>query len=340
MVLHQRSRHIVLKEFGIEIPVAPDRVGRLLAALREDPVLGPREAEWLRYCDGTGVGPEDLLLAHTKAYVEKIFSREVEEVLKEVFELVDAAGNYNRYDPATAVRPLAELFDPALTTICCGYQACTLALTEDFCFFLGGGAHHAHADFGHGFCMLNDVVVPLRKLQKEGRIRTAWVIDVDAHKGDGTAAITAGDPSIVSMSVHMARGWPLDGSPRDAEGNPNPAFVPSDIDVPIEEGEEETYLPRLAGALERLDGFPKADLALVVLGSDPYEHDGLPSTSLLRLSLDQMTARDMAVYRFLTERRIPAAYYMAGGYGERAWEPYAPFLRRVLTERLTDARTS
>jgi acetoin utilization deacetylase AcuC-like enzyme len=96
--------------------------------------------------------------------------------------------------------------------------------------------HHAQKEHGAGFCMVNDLVIALRRLQSEGRIRTAWVIDVDAHKGDGTAAITAEDDSIATLSIHMARGWPLDQPEYDAAGRFNPSFVPSTIDIPIEPG--------------------------------------------------------------------------------------------------------
>lgn len=69
----------------------------------------------------------------------------------------------------------------------------------------------------------------------------------------------------------------------------------------------------------------KPDLSIVVDGSDPYEHDELLSSSLLRLSLEQCVERDMYVYRYLQERKIPSAWIQAGGYGERAWEPHAYF---------------
>jgi len=85
---------------------------------------------------------------------------------------------------------------------------------------------------------VNDLVIALRRLQFENRIRSAWVIDVDAHKGDGTAAITAGDQSIVTLSIHMARGWPLDQPERDTDGRLNPSFIPSTIDILMEAGEE------------------------------------------------------------------------------------------------------
>ncbi len=79
--------------------------------------------------------------------------------------------------------------------------------------------------------------------------------------------------------------------------------------------------------------YPNPDIALVLLGADPYERDALPSTDPLNLTLASMTERDMIIYSFLEQRGIPGAYYMAGGYGEHAWEPYPPFLEYVIEHR-------
>jgi hypothetical protein len=44
-----------------------------------------------------------------------------------------------------------------------------------------------------------------------------------------------------------------------------------------------------------------------------------------------MGERDNLIYAFLRDRGIPAAFLMAGGYGDHAWEPYVQFLTNVLT---------
>ncbi|MEE4112475.1 MAG: hypothetical protein V2I40_06640, partial [Desulfobacteraceae bacterium] len=157
---------------------------------------------------------------------------------------------------------------------------------------------------------------------------------VDAHKGDGTAALTAGDDTIATLSIHMAAGWPLDQPERDAAGRPNPSFVPSTVDIPIAPGEEPFYIERLRDGLERLGRALQPDLALVVCGADPYELDELPSTAGLKLSLGQLLERDQRVYAFLKQRAIPGAWVMAGGYGRNSWRVYAQFLEWVLADRL------
>jgi acetoin utilization deacetylase AcuC-like enzyme len=336
IIYDQRQPH-GLYEFGIQIPVMDSRASETFRRLSTHPVLGPRIAGWHIKEIREPVLREDLLRAHSAEYVDRLFSRALEAEIVRTFELIDSQGRYHRYDPTGAVLPLPALLDRILLRVGGTTQVCRTALEAGFCFYFGGGMHHAQRGFGEGFCLLNDLVIALRKLQFEDRIRSAWVIDVDAHKGDGTAAITQGDATIATLSIHMARGWPLDQPERDAEGRPNPSFLPSTIDIGIEPGEDASYVPRLREALQQLPGRP--DLALVVCGADPYELDELPSTAGLRLTLDQLMERDRLVYSFLASRGIPAAYVMAGGYGRNSWRVYTQFLEWALLQRMENLRT-
>ena len=335
MILHIPTHGPPLSEYGILIPASPGRTKRVLDQLRLQDDLAEKESSWLIGPGEYVIDRRDLERVHTKEYLDRIYSDEIGSVMAEVLELYDADGRPNRYNPDKATRPLSDLFDNRLVGLAGSYQVCIEALDRGFCFYFGGGAHHAHPSFGHGFCLLNDACVAIRRLQHEDKIRTAWIIDVDVHKGDGTAAIMRGDDSVLTLSAHMAHGWPLDGPALFADGVENPAYIPSDIDIPIDSGEEADYVPRFESALDSLLDLPNPDLAIVLLGADPYEHDGLPSTSLLRLSLEQLFERDRLVYGYLKNRRIPQAYLMAGGYGERAWEPYPAFLEYALRKELS-----
>jgi acetoin utilization deacetylase AcuC-like enzyme len=338
MVIYSEEYRGSFEEYGILIPVRDSKFRKTFAMLRSHPVLGPREAEWHLEHSGQSITREDILRAHTEEYVDRLFSDRLEQEIIRTYELVDSKGRYHRYDPARATRPLRLLLERAMYNIGGDYQCCRVALDKGFCYYFGGGAHHAQADYGKGFCLLNDIVIVLRKAQAEGLIRNAWVIDVDAHKGDGTAAITRGDDSIRTLSVHMARGWPLDEAEYDDQGRWNPSFTPSDVDIPIDSGQEAEYVPRLEQGLARLAEMSSPELALVVSGADPYQHDELPSTRLLRLSEQQMMERDVLIYSFLKSRNIPAAYLTSGGYGERTWEVYYQFVVWALLDRLASSR--
>ena len=334
MILYDDSRKESLIEFGIEIPVLLSRVLNTFEFLKSHDILGPKIDQWhIREINET-ISQDDLKRVHSDKYIAKLFSAGLENEIIKTFELINEAGDYYRYNPERATIPLTQLFDRILGIVASTVQSCRIALVNAFCFAFTGGMHHAQYTYGDGFCMVNDIVIAIRKLQAEGLIQTAWVIDIDAHKGDGTAALTKGDDTITTLSIHMANSWPLDVAEFDSDGNFNPSFTPSDIDIPMSRGDDHLYISRLQEGLEQLDRFSKPDLAVVVSGADPYYKDELPSTGDLRLSLEQLKERDILTYKFLKDRNIPRAYLMAGGYGESCWEVYAQFLEWALVDNL------
>lgn len=334
MILYDPALTVEMFKYGIQIPVLDSRASKTFEHLKSHERLARCLNRWHIDKLTESLSAGDLERVHSAEYVRRLFSSELETELVRTYELIDENGNYHRYDPKQAALPLTQMRDWILAKAAGTYQAGRIAIEEGFCFYFAGGMHHAQYDYGSGFCLINDIVVAVRRLQAEGRIRQAWVIDVDAHKGDGTAALTAGDDSITTLSIHMARGWPLDQPQVDAKSRPNPSFTPSDIDIPIGANENQHYNPRLKDGLERLFTFATPDLAIVVCGSDPYEADELPSTRGLALTLEQLLERDRMVYSFLKAANIPAAFLMAGGYGENSWRVYAQFLEWALMDRL------
>ena len=334
MIIYDPRQKFTLYDFGIEIPVSDSRVTKTFDHLLAHRVIGSKVQEWHINKVEETLTIADLLRVHAREYVDKLYSDDLSGEIIKTYELIDSKGRYHRYNPQKARFPLTQLFERIVAKAGGTVQCCRVALERGFCFYFGGGMHHAQRDYGSGFCLLNDIVIAIRKLQAENAIRRAWVIDLDAHKGDGTAALTARDDSVKTLSIHMAKGWPLDGEKYIAAGKLNPSFVPSDIDIPIGEGEDHSYLTKLAEGLNILTKQAMPDLAIVVAGADPYRKDELPSAKLLKLTLDQLKDRDLLVYNFLKNQGIPQAYLMAGGYGESSWEVYLQFLEWALLDNL------
>jgi len=335
MILYNPAPRAALSAYGIAIPIGPDATQKALDNLRREPRVAPLLEAALTPHGETNITRADLERVHSEEYVGRLHSKKVTLEIQRTFELIDSEGKYHRYDPDRAERPLDELFEFALQTVAGSYECCRHALEHGSCFYLGGGMHHGKRETGDGFCLVNDVVLAARKIQADGLAKRIWIIDLDVHKGDGTAELTAGDDSIRTLSIHMARGWPLDRRERLPDGSLHPSHIPSDVDVPIAEGDEDTYAPLLEEALEQLaelDASEAPDLAIVLYGADPYEYDELPSSGGIKLTLSQMADRDELVYRFLADRHIPRAYLKAGGYGIRAADPITQFLRWYLLE--------
>ena len=136
-----------------------------------------------------------------------------------------------------------------------------MALEDGIAANLAGGTHHAFAGHGEGFCLLNDVAVAIRVLQREGRIERALIVDLDVHQGNGTASIFAGDKSVYTFSMHGAKNFPF-------------RKVPShrDVDVPDKAGDAE-YLELLDRHLPEVIEESSPDIAFYLAGVDPVEGD-------------------------------------------------------------------
>jgi len=164
---------------------------------------------------------------------------------------------------------------------------------------LGGGFHHAFPDHGEGFCVFHDVAIAIRDLQATKTIRRAAVIDVDVHHGNGTAAIFRDDPSVFTFSIHEEENYPA-------------IKPPSDQDVGLETGADgATYLAALKTWVPRILERHRPDFVAYVGGADPFEEDQL---GRLRLTRDDLRARDALVFGECAARRIPYAVFLAGGY--------------------------
>lgn len=180
------------------------------------------------------------------------------------------------------------------------YAAGLAALERGFALNNAGGSHHALYDSGAGYCVFNDLAVAANRLTQEGAAARVLVVDVDVHQGDGTAALTAGRPSIATYSIHAEKNFPA----RKAR---------STLDVPLADGTgDEAYMAALEETLvPLLDGF-RPGLILYQGGVDPYAGDRL---GRLALSADGLVRRDRFVASLARARSIPLAATLGGGYG-------------------------
>lgn len=323
MIFYHPDCDLRFSEYGIEIPIVDERASHVFSALK---FLYP----YLQYTDLKSIERitrADLERVHTKEFLNRLFgtAAERQSEIYQCYELVNEAGQFERFNPKNQKRDWKDLLEQVLLQVSMTHASTNYALKHGFSYYLGGGMHHAMSFGGRGFCLLNDMVITLRKMQAEGKIKTAWIVDVDVHKGDGAPEILKNDSSIRTLSIHMKEGWPLNsGSVRD------PWFIPSTVDVGIEVGEEDQYLARLeAGLLELEEIAPHPDIVIVVNGADPFEFDELPSASFINLSKEQLLARDKLLYQYFKSKNIPQSYVMAGGYGARSWEIYLQFIKFV-----------
>src|SRR5260221_2661835 len=134
--------------------------------------------------------------------------------------------------------------------------AARAALGQGLAGNLAGGTHHAVADHGEGFCVLNDVGIAIRRLQAERSIERAAVVDLDVHQGNGTAAIFEAEDEVFTFSMHGERNYPL-------------AKMRSNLDVPLKDGVGDAeYLEALRRHLPAVLDTPNADIVFYLAGVD------------------------------------------------------------------------
>lgn len=164
---------------------------------------------------------------------------------------------------------------------------------------LAGGTHHACRDHGEGFCVFNDAAIAARAMQAEGLVRRVVVIDCDVHQGNGTADITAGDPTIFTFSIHGEKNFPF-------------RKVAGDLDIGLPDGTtDETYLELVYEGTRRAIMMSSPDLAVYIAGADPFEGDRLGK---LKISKHGLAERDKIVFELCGRAGLPIAVAMGGGY--------------------------
>jgi acetoin utilization deacetylase AcuC-like enzyme len=177
--------------------------------------------------------------------------------------------------------------------------AARYAIDRGFGSNLAGGTHHAFADHGEGFCVLNDAAIAIRVLRRDGLIQRAAIVDCDVHQGNGTATLFAEDPTVFTFSMHGAKNYPL-------------FKVSSSLDVELPDATgDEDYLRRLSDSLPRVFQH-EPEIVFYLAGADPYVGDKL---GRLALTIDGLRARDECVLRACYDREIPVVTVMSGGYG-------------------------
>lgn len=199
-----------------------------------------------------------------------------------------------------------------------------LALTQGIAIHFSGGYHHAHKDWGSGFCLLNDLAIACNQiLLKHPQLKIA-VLDTDVHQGDGTATLFEHDDRVFTCSIHGERNFPF-------------TKVSSDLDKPLgKDTSDHDYLKAVQEVLQFIRTRVKPDLILYDAGVDIYQRDELGH---LNISLAGIFQRDFSVLRFAKEHNIPLAAVIGGGYQRnlaRLVRAHAQLLRAsyyVYTER-------
>jgi acetoin utilization deacetylase AcuC-like enzyme len=192
------------------------------------------------------------------------------------------------------------------------------ALRDGFGSNLSGGFHHAYPGHGEGFCAIHDVAVAIRKLQADGPVKKAMVVDTDVHHGNGTAAIFRNDATVFTISIHQENNYPAHKPP-------------SSIDLNLDDrADDSEYLGALIPAIQKAFDEFQPEILFYVGGADPYCEDQLGGLSLTKEGLKE---RDRKVFEEARCRRIAVATVLAGGYARRVEDTVRIHVNTILAAR-------
>ncbi len=227
--------------------------------------------------------PEIILQTHNKAYLDKLLDQQLSPSEQRKIGFPQS--------PALIERELI---------ITQGTIDCALFALQNGCALnIAGGTHHAFADRGEGFCLLNDQAIAANYLINQQLSRKILIIDLDVHQGNGTAKLFDNEPRVFTFSIHGLTNYPFHKEK-------------SDLDIGLLDGTtSESYLTILEEALPKLIASVQPDFAFYLAGVDVLSTDKFGK---LKVSLEACKQRDIFVMTQLKRNNIPFAVTLGGGY--------------------------
>jgi acetoin utilization deacetylase AcuC-like enzyme len=178
-------------------------------------------------------------------------------------------------------------------------DCCIYAMQNGVALNVAGGTHHAFANRGEGFCMLNDQAVASNYLLKKELVEKILIIDVDVHQGNGTAKLFENEPRVFTFSMHGKNNYPFHKEK-------------SDLDIELLDGTTDmTYLALLQNEIPKLINSVKPDIVFLLAGVDILETDKFGK---LKVTMDGCKERDKYILTLLKEKNIPCVVSLGGGY--------------------------
>jgi len=149
-----------------------------------------------------------------------------------------------------------------------------------------------------GFCYFSNIAIAALEGLENGAERVA-IWDFDAHHGNGTEDIVAGNPRLAFASIHQFPGYP--GTGTRSFGNihnfPVPPLAPRTL-----------HVAEVRRAFDELLAF-KPNLLLVSAGFDAYAGD-----PITEMSLEPNDFRTFG--KWLADIDIPTGAILEGGYSD------------------------
>lgn len=291
-----------LSLYGLERlhPFDIGKYDKIYAALKKDGSLSGREVY-----EPEMLSRKQLLMIHSEDYLSSL----------------EDSKSVARYMEAPAIKAVPKFLlrekvvNPFVLSSGGTLKAARLALDEGVAVNLGGGYHHAKPDMGEGFCIIADVPIAIRQLQREGKIKRALIIDTDIHQGNGTIKCLWLDDTTFCFSMHEAGIYPM---PKEI----------GDLDVELRAGiTDGEYNQILSKYLATLIKESKPDIVFHVAGCDALKGDPLANGEM---TIEGIQARDAMIVEACRTHGVPYVMTLSGGYSKDAWKAQYLSIRNII----------
>ncbi len=272
----------------------PLRIPRVSTALDLSRAMG-----WLSheaYVPSPRAKAEALTIWHDPTYLAALQRAEAEGAVDELTRV--------RHNIGTHSNPVfPEIWKRPATSAGAALLAGELLREPGVIYAPACGTHHGMPDHANGFCYLNDPVLAILALRRQGLHRIAYV-DIDAHHCDGVAHAFSNDADVLLISTHEENRWPRTGAIEE-EG------AGAEFNIPLPKGlnDDEFALIRDRVILPAVAAF-RPDAVVLQCGSDAVGDDPQSGLALSNGALwAVVTALKAMTSRFL----------VTGGGGYNPW---------------------
>jgi acetoin utilization deacetylase AcuC-like enzyme len=274
-------------------PERPQRLEAIIARLEQTrlrdrltPIkAAPAEEKWI-----TAV--------HKPEYLERI-----QRVCRQKFGYVD-----------TMDVPVSERSYDAALLAAGGLLAAVDAVVEGrvanaFCAVRPPG-HHALSNLAMGFCLLNNLAIAARYLQKKHQLAKILIVDWDVHHGNGTQDTFYEDPTVFYFSTHQYPFYPGSGAAEETGRGEGRGFT---LNVPLPAGRgDREYRQAFEDRLEPAAMAFDPDFVLISAGFDAHENDLLGQMNVTTEGFAELTRMVGRIADKCCDGRLAAV--LEGGY--------------------------
>ncbi len=184
--------------------------------------------------------------------------------------------------------------------------------------------HHAWRESGYGFCVFNNCAIVAAAARATGLARVA-IVDVDAHHGNGSEAIFLDDPSVLTVSIHQDRSFPVETGNVSAVGVGDGQGLNVNVNLPAGTGDP-GYLDALERVVLPVLAEYRPELLVIACGVDGSLFDPMARLCVTATGFAEIGRRIRAVAAEASAGRIVSV--QEGGYSP----VYAPFCWLAMLE--------